>query len=343
MAAQSAPVPPRLTVIAPPFLAERLVAAPPRAATLRVLAWDHGPLPAEAASTDVFVPWVTDRQATRRALSRLPASSWVCSISSGIDWFIEAVPPGVLVTGGQGLRSRACAEWVVAVTLQLVRGLDTFARQQRAREWQPSCFGTLHGATVLLLGHGAIGRAVEERLRPFGCEFLRVARRARPGVHTSEDLPDLIGEADVIVVAVPLTDSTQRLIDQKFLAAMRRGALLVNVARGPIVDTEALDEALRDGHIQAAIDVTDPEPLPSGHRLFSAPGLIITPHISGVIPGFADSACRFVAEQIIRRVSGVEPWNIECADDKTLHSADGPTDEAGGRDQRGEENRSREL
>src|SRR4029077_2902446 len=129
----------------------------------------------------------------------------------------------------------------------------------------------LEGAAVLILGHGSIGRAVERRLEPFGARVTGVARRARDGVHGMDELPGLLGEADVVVVLLPLTPLTRGMVDAGFLAAMREGALLVNAARGPIVDTGALLDAVRSGRISCALDVTDPEPLPDGHPLWSTP------------------------------------------------------------------------
>lgn len=307
----SRPAQGELTVVAPPFLADLLARQPPDGVTLRLVAWDDGTLPPQAREPDVFVPWVTNRPATRKALSELPASAWVCSISSGVDWFADAVPPGVLVTSGRGLRSEACAEWVAAVALYLVRGLDTFAAHQRGRAWVPSCFGTLQDATVLLIGYGAIGRAVEDRLRPFGCTFLRVAAHPREGVHDRSKLASLLPRADVVVIAVPLTGATAGMADKNFIAAMRRGAVLVNVARGPIVHTTALVEAARRGHLRAALDVTEPEPLPADSPLFDTPGILVTPHIAGVVPGFDRHAHRFVADQIRRRARGLPLLNVQ--------------------------------
>jgi phosphoglycerate dehydrogenase-like enzyme len=296
-------------VVAPEFLARLLHAAPPAGVDLRLVSWETGPPPAEFERADVVVPWIRDRPAVRAALPRLRPPAWVCSVSSGIDWFIGSVPEGVTVTGGQGIRSDACAEWVAAVSLYFVRGLGEFAERQREHRWEQSCFGSLAEATVLLLGYGAIGRAVERRLAPFGCRFLRVAEHGAPGVHGPSSLPALVLRADIVVVALPLGPRTAGLVDREFLAAMRRGALLVNVARGPVVDTDALIAELHRGRIRAALDVTDLEPLPPSHPLYDAPGLLLTPHIAGETSAFADRAHRFVVEQLERRAGGLPLLN----------------------------------
>ena len=237
----------QLTLLAPPFLAELLGAAPVPGTRLRVLPWDRGAPPVPPGDIDILVPWRSDKPATRSVISGLEPASWVCSVHAGIDWFVESVPPGVLVTSGQGLLSGACAEWVVAATLTLLRGLPDFADAQRARVWRRKCFGTLDGATVLLIGYGSIGRAVESMLAPFGCRIVRVAGHRRPGVATLADLPGLLGDTDVVALAVPLVPPTRRLVDAAFLGRMRAGSILVNVGRGELVDTAALAAALRAG------------------------------------------------------------------------------------------------
>lgn len=168
----------------------------------------------------------------------------------------------------------------------------------------------LEGKRVLLLGYGSIGKAVEERLRPFGVEVLPVARHARPGVYTPQDLPHLLPQADAVVVLLPLTPETRRLVDREFLSRMKPGALLVNAGRGPVVDTEALLEAVREGRVRAALDVTDPEPLPPGHPLWRAEGVFITPHVAGLSQGFHRRAARFLADQVGRYLRGEPLRNV---------------------------------
>jgi phosphoglycerate dehydrogenase-like enzyme len=299
-----------LTLIAPPFLAERLDVELVASTPLRVFGWETGIPPVDPRQIDVLVPWVADKPATRSVVSRLLPGSWVCSVHAGVDWFIESVPTGVLVTAGQGLRSRACAEWALAVTLAQLRGLPDFAADQRARVWDQRCFGTLEGATVLLVGYGSIGMAIEEMLRPFGCRIRRVARTPRAGVGTLTDLPGLAGDADVVVLAVPLVPSTRRLVDAEFLARMPRGSLLVNLGRGELVDSRALSAALHAGHVRAALDVTDPEPLPRDHELYDAPGLLVTPHVSGLTEHFDTRATHFILEQVSRYGQGRPLHNV---------------------------------
>ena len=162
----------------------------------------------------------------------------------------------------------------------------------------------------MIVGYGSIGRSIEERLLAFGAEIMRVARHPREGVESIERLPELLPHADVVVLIVPLTDETTGMIGVPELAKMKQGALLVNAARGPVVNTDALVEALQSGRIRAALDVTDPEPLPKDHPLWSAPNLLITPHIAGSSPMSMHRAIAFAAEQVHRYLHGERLKNI---------------------------------
>jgi phosphoglycerate dehydrogenase-like enzyme len=163
---------------------------------------------------------------------------------------------------------------------------------------------------VLIIGYGDIGAAIEARLAPFGVEIVRVARTARPGVAAIAQLPELLPQADAVVLVVPMTSETAGLIGAKEIALMKQGALLVNAARGPVVDTNALLAALESGRIRAAIDVTDPEPLPDGHPLWSAPNLLLTPHVAGSSPMFMVRAMQLAAAQIGRWLRGERLENV---------------------------------
>ena len=182
-----------------------------------------------------------------------------------------------------------------------------FIRQQAAREWSYARYAPtdeLAGKRVLIVGAGAIGEATAARLDPFEVSITRVARHARPGVHGIDELPALLPEVDVVVLIVPLTDETKGMVDAAFLARMRDGALLVNAARGPVVDTAALTDALAGGRLAAAVDVTDPEPLPADHPLWEMPNFLLTPHVAGSVRGLMPRAYRLVGDQIRRYLAG---------------------------------------
>jgi phosphoglycerate dehydrogenase-like enzyme len=163
---------------------------------------------------------------------------------------------------------------------------------------------------VVVVGAGSVGGAVAARFRAFETDVVLVGRTARAGVHGVDELPQLLSLADVVVLAVPLTPQTERMVDADFLAHLRDGTLLVNVARGRVVDTDALLAELRTGRICAALDVTDPEPLPPGHPLWRLPGVLVSPHVGGDTTAFLPRARRMLQEQLTRYAEGVPLANV---------------------------------
>jgi len=256
-------------------------------------------------------------------LEALPALRVIQTPSAGVEWLLPFVPEGITICNGSGIHDTPVAEWVVAMILALRRRLPEFCELQRRGRWEgdvnegtatgPSPLGSiddLERATVLVLGHGSIGRALEARLAPFGARTVGIARHARPGVEPLERVPELLPEADVVVLLLPLTAETEGLVDAAFLARMPDGALLVNAARGKLVDTGALERELRAGRLRAALDVTDPEPLPPDHSLWSAPGVLITPHVAGSVSALQARSYRFAGDQIRRYAAGEPLLNV---------------------------------
>jgi phosphoglycerate dehydrogenase-like enzyme len=244
------------------------------------------------------------------ALDALPALKVVQVRSAGVDWIERLVPPGVTLCNARGARDAAMAEWVLWAILADAKAARTCAEQQAARMWAHVDIADVAGARVLILGYGSIGRAVEERLAPFGVEVVRVARRPRDGVHGVGDVHALLPDADVVVDLLPATADTRRLIDVAALARMRDGALLVNAGRGSTVDTAALVAALQDGRLRAVLDVVDPEPLPADHPLWTAPNVILSPHSAGDTPGAERAAWALAGEQLRRFAAGEPLRNV---------------------------------
>ncbi|HYF71956.1 MAG TPA: 2-hydroxyacid dehydrogenase, partial [Nocardioides sp.] len=224
----------------------------------------------------------------------------VQTLTAGVDNLRGVVPPGVTLCNGRGIHDTSTAELALTLILSSLRGVPDFVRAQGRHQWAPGWRPALADKRVLLVGYGAIGEAIERRLLPFEVEVTRVARRARDGVHAIDELSTLLPDADVVVLVVPLTEETRGLVDAGFLAAMKDGALLVNVARGAVVDTPALVEALDSGRIHAALDVTDPEPLPEDHALWDAPHLLVVPHVGGASSAMWPRAHRLVRDQLHR-------------------------------------------
>jgi phosphoglycerate dehydrogenase-like enzyme len=240
----------------------------------------------------------------------LPGLRVVQAVTAGVDWIPPHLPAGVTLCDARGVHDTSTAEWAVAAMLAALRGFPRFVRAQQEGRWDYAGTGELAGSTVLIVGYGSIGAAVERRLLPFDVTVLRVARAAREGVAPVEALPELLPAADVVLLVVPLTAATRGLADAAFLSRLRDGALLVNAARGPVVDTDALLAELRTGRITAALDVTDPEPLPEGHPLWSAPGLFLTPHVAGSTSGFPPRIAALVRAQLARYVAGEPLANV---------------------------------
>ncbi len=265
--------------------------------------------PSRAILDAEFLVLTSDRRIID-LLAQMSALRVVQTLSAGVDWVLPVLPGGVTLCDASGSRNAAVAEWVLAAILASLRMLPELRDRQREHEWAWRRSGELSGSTVLILGYGAIGAAVEARLEPFDVDLIRVARHSRAGVHAVEELESLLPLADIVIVLVPLTPATTGLLDARLLARLRAGALLVNAARGPIVDTEALLELLRRGEIRAAIDVTDPEPLPVDHPLWDAPGVLITPHYAGDTLAADRRAFALVGEQLRRYVRGDPLLNV---------------------------------
>lgn len=271
---------------------------------VEVVQWD---LSAEAPRQDEITFVVPPYLGSPRweQLGKLPALRAVQLLSAGYDNVLAALPPGVLLANAAGVHDASTAELAVTLTLSSLRGIPEFVVAQGRSHWLPSeNRQSLADKKVLILGYGGIGVAIARRLSGFEATLTAVATRARagddlvPSVHGVDELPALLPEQDVVILIVPLTDTTEGLVDRGFLASMPDGSLLVNVSRGKVVDTNALVEATSSGRIRAALDVTDPEPLPADHPLWQTPGVLISPHVGGASSAFAPRAVSLLREQI---------------------------------------------
>ncbi len=244
-------------------------------------------------------------------IERLPALAVIQSLSSGVDDVLAAVPRGVTLCNGRGLgHEDGTADLAVTLILVSLRQIPRFAAQQRERTWRHIRTESVRGKRVLLVGHGAIGAGIEERLAPFGAEFSRASRTAREGVHGLDELARLAATADILVTCIALSDQTRGLISAEVLAALPDGALVVNVARGAVLDQAALTAELAAGRLKAALDVIDTEPLPAGRPEWCLPDLFITPHIGGDTYDFSSRAPAFVADQAARHLAGQALRNV---------------------------------
>lgn len=278
--------------------------------------WSLDDSPEEAPEAEALITERPRDPQQRSRLAQIPGLRHVHLLSIGHEWIWDHLPDGVSVSNSRGAVEDATAELALALALASIRKLPVALEQQRERTWSPVWTDSLHGADALILGHGGVGREIIARLEPFRPRrIIRVASRARtegpgPAVHGVDELPALVGQADVVFVAVPDTPATVGLVDAELLAGMREGALLVNVGRGKVVDTTALLRELERGRIRAALDVVDPEPLPADHPLWSAPNCLVTPHMAGNTHQFVRIATEIAVDQLQRLAEGRDPVNL---------------------------------
>ncbi|MET9511790.1 2-hydroxyacid dehydrogenase [Streptomyces flavidovirens] len=282
--------------------------------------WDGGQdFPADPADCAFYVvPYMKGTEIAVRPLAAMTSVRAVQTLSAGIDHVepgLGDLPAGVQLCNARGVHEASTAELTLALVLASLRGIPGFVHGQDKEEWRAGFYPALADKSVLIVGYGSIGAAIEDRLTPFECaRVARVARSARTTergpVHPLADLPGLLPSADVVILSTPLTEATQGLVNAGFLSRMKDGALLVNVSRGPVVDTKALLAELESGRLRAALDVTDPEPLPAGHPLWHAPGLLISPHVGGSTSAFMPRAKRLMAGQLTRLAAGEPLHNI---------------------------------
>jgi phosphoglycerate dehydrogenase-like enzyme len=272
---------------------------------------DAGPPGGDATQAQVWVPRNGSPGVPDNGfLDALPRLRLVQLLSAGAEKFLGRLPEGVLLCNARGAHTPSTAEWAMAAILAAQRGIPYFVREQAAGRWSFTTHSSLVGARVLIVGAGDIGRTIGRMLAGFDVELTYVARTAREGVRPTADLPQLLPDADVVILIVPVTPETVGMVDAAFLAAMPDGALLVNAARGRIVDTDALVAELSAGRLRAALDVTDPEPLPAGHPLWSAPGVLITPHVGGEVPQTGARVAATAVAQIARVLAGEPLANV---------------------------------
>ena len=261
----------------------------------------------------VVVPHFYTDPAGFSQLADLPGLSVVQLPSAGFEYALPAMPPGLVLCNARGVHDAGTAELAIGLLLTMQRGLVDAVDAMRAHRWSPAPRSSLADRRVMVLGYGSIGAALAARLDVLEVEVVAVASRARiedRPVHGLAELGDLLPTVDAVVLLVPLSESTRHLVGAGFLAALPDGALVVNMARGPVVDTAALLAELRSGRLRAALDVTDPEPLPEDHPLWDAPNLVLTPHLGGMTDATRPRFARLVRAQLERLAGGAEPLNV---------------------------------
>jgi len=295
--------------------AERRLGGIPDGIDVDVYRADGDSWPDSIADLEFYVlPYLKGEEVLDR-VDEMKQLKVIQTLTAGVENFLPYVPDGVILCNAAGVHDTSTAELAVALALATGRRLDHYARNQPNGIWEAFQLGiSLADQRILIIGYGHIGAAIERRLAGFEvASVTRVARRPRSGpaeVHRTEELLDLLSYADVAFLVAPHTPQTEGMISRRELAALPDGALLVNVARGKLVDTEALLAETSTGRIRAALDVTDPEPLPPEHPLWRTPGVLISPHVGGPSTAFFPRADRLIAAQLGRFAAGQELENI---------------------------------
>lgn len=303
----------RTVTVPSPDVLERLGTAPDG---IRLALWSldaalPGPL---ARDVEMVVLPGAVRHGAFGLLHDLPRLRVVQLQSAGYEHAVSRAPSGVVLCNGRGVHDAGTAELAVGLLLASQRGIDDAVRAMASHRWEPVHRASLADRRVLVLGAGSIGNAIRRRLEAFEVDVLMVGRSARTEgdvqVHAVDDVAGLLPTVDAVVVVLPLTPQTTRLVDRAFLAAMPDGAMLVNVGRGKVVDTDALVAEVASGRLRAGLDVTDPEPLPGDHPLWDAPGVILTPHVGGFTNATAPRLVELLRRQIAALAAGREPENV---------------------------------
>jgi len=266
--------------------------------------------PAEAARAQVLVPKFLTLDGVAAMLAELPALEYVQLLSAGAERWIGQVPDGVLLSTCRGAHGGSTAEQAIGGLVAMYRDFPRFVRAQDRGEWDYHRTDTLQGKRLLVVGAGDLGAQMSRRLTGWDCSVTLVGRTARDGVHGVDELPTLLGSYDAVILMVPQTSETYGMVDAAFLARMADNAILVNVARGAVVDTDALVAELRTGRLRAILDVTEPEPLPADHPLWKMNGLILFPHVGGSCDGLDERSWRIAADEIARYARGEQPRNL---------------------------------
>jgi len=299
---------PRLKVLVPDGFGLDLSDTP---ATVDAILYAPGePWPAGHLDATVVVVGYENAPAVGARFGELTDLRLVQTLNAGYEQWQPLLPAGVMLSNGRGAHGGSSAEWVVAALLSIYRDLGIFRQQQAEGVWRRWDTETLIGKRVVVLGAGDLAANLASRLAPFETEVVLVGRRARPGVHALADVEGLLPNADAVVALLPESEATHHVVDADFLARLPDGAVVVNAGRGGSVDTDALLAELTSGRLRAALDVTDPEPLPAGHPLWSAPGLLLTPHVAGSTEGAWQRAWVIALRQIEVFAGGGIPPNL---------------------------------
>lgn len=258
----------------------------------------------------VFIPKYMGGAGSLQLMRQMPNLKLVQLLTAGYEDALMLLPKGIALANARGVHDLSTAELTLALTLASSSGIDNYVLSQQNQTWQRGVRGSIIDSKIAIVGYGSVGKAIGNVFAPFTQDITGYTRSGTNGTHKIAALDEELSQYDIVVLITPLTDETKGLFELRRLNLMKPGSLLVNVARGPVVVTDDLITALKSGRIRAALDVTDPEPLPADHPLWRAPNLIISPHVGGNSTAFPSSAKKMIAQQLNRLANGEPIENI---------------------------------
>jgi phosphoglycerate dehydrogenase-like enzyme len=264
----------------------------------------------ELSEISIYVPTYMGGKKSLDPISDLPNLRTVQLLTAGYEDVIPYMSNQLMLCNARGVHDFSTSELAISLILAHFKNHREFAGNQSQGFWNHKTIGSLYVKEIAIIGAGSVAQRLKSMLAPFECKVTMFGQSARDGVEAISTAQTTIGKFDCVVLLVPLTASTRNLVDGAFLAAMKDGALLVNVARGPVVNTEALCAELKSKRLFAALDVTDPEPLPKEHPLWELKNCTVVPHVGGDSTAFEPQAHAFLAEQFHRMAQGQQPINI---------------------------------
>ena len=270
-------------------------------------------LPLESSDLSEITFYVPTYMGGKNALEfvhDMPNLKILQMLNAGYDDALPYLRPEITLCNGRGIHDASTAELAVGMTIASLRGFPAFVRDQDRGEWNHSQYRSINDRKVGIVGFGSIGKMIARNLSGFNVDVVGFSRSGADGSLPMERFDEQLPSLDVVILILPLTQDSKGLFDARRLSLLKDGALLVNVARGPIIDTDALIVELNSGRITAALDVTDPEPLPKEHPLWSAKGVFIAPHVGGNTSAFEPRARRLIESQLSKLASGIRLENI---------------------------------
>jgi phosphoglycerate dehydrogenase-like enzyme len=252
----------------------------------------------DLSQVDFYVPLYMGGAKALSYAAQMPNLKTLQMLNAGYDDALAYLRPGLALCNARGVHDASTAELAVGLAIASRRGFPEFMREQIAGRWSHHRTSSLSDSKIGIIGYGSIGKKIAQNLSGFEVSITAFTQSGRDGSLTIDQLDSHLPQLDIVILILPLSDSSRHLFNAKRLAAMKDGALLINVARGPVVDTDALVAELNTGRIYAALDVTDPEPLPAGHALWSAKNLLLVPHVGGNSDAFEPRGRALVESQL---------------------------------------------